>query len=181
MRRSTVITLIVAMLCIIASVLYLRPNVLLGLLKEDDAQFVVPEKVIPQERVMSEKDVEFLLALEAANYDIMLDIITDQTVLVVDKRGNGIVHHLVLHKDVKSAYRMLNRLLEQGWVEVNALNIYGQTALHLAAGKGRIEFVPLLIQNHINVMHRDTQGKKASDYAQRGQHTHLYELLKRFE
>jgi ankyrin repeat protein len=52
--------------------------------------------------------------------------------------------------------------------DVNAKNAVGQTALMLAAGRGAIRVVRVLVEAHARLNEKDRDGRTALDYAMDG-------------
>ncbi|KAG7362897.1 ankyrin repeat domain protein [Nitzschia inconspicua] len=71
-------------------------------------------------------------------------------------------------------------LLEYGKVDLNSGDYDRRTALHLAAGEGRIEIVRLLCEKGADVNVRDRWGSRPLDDAKSGGHPECVQILEKF-
>ncbi len=76
-----------------------------------------------------------------------------------DKDGNTRLHWSLVNGDVK----YITSLIKEG-DQVNSLNNLGQTPLHIAYKRGRIEMATLLIKLGADQTIRDQNGKLPSEY-----------------
>ena len=152
-----------------------------GLLARDKAQFFKlclallaenPGFVFNMQRVYPEilyhavrtEDPDFAKMLIDAGADVKIIDKIGMTLLMIAAR-NG-------HCPAEIA-----RLFIAECVDVDARNIYGYTALMMAADNGRTEIAQLLIDAHADVNASTSYGETALIYAARNGHTEIAQLL----
>lgn len=69
-------------------------------------------------------------------------------------------------------------LLGNPSIDINAANGRGLTALHMAAGRGHMNIVKILIEHSANTYKMDKTGQTAAHHARFNGHTEIYNYLK---
>lgn len=70
------------------------------------------------------------------------------------------------------------RLLHEAGADINSQDAHGQTALHVAAGRGWLDIVAVLLAHGADPDLRDCDGKAPADIAQDGGHNNVSEWLR---
>lgn len=76
----------------------------------------------------------------------------------VDKHGNTPLHLAIINNNLKSQLEIVNYLLEQEEVDVNAKNLAGQTPIYNAARTGKLQIVESLLGHGAAVNVQDSMG-----------------------
>jgi hypothetical protein len=87
------------------------------------------------------------------------------------------LEHLACRHAAEGDIFQLRMLIESG-VRVDAANYDGRTALHLAAGRGNVEMVELLLSHGADSSLKDRHGRDALDDAIDGGHARIESILR---
>jgi hypothetical protein len=91
-----------------------------------------------------------------------------------DELGEGEgIHTFALSGDILR----LRCILDSGDFNINALDDYGYAPLHLAADRGNLEIVKLLLEYHADPTIKDEDGYTPCDLAEEAGHKHIVDLL----
>ena len=74
--------------------------------------------------------------------------------------------------------RIVKKLIASRWVDLNAKEGAGRTALIRAAGRGHTDTVKALLEAAADLNVKDKEGKTALMYAKNKSHTEIVQLLK---
>ena len=101
---------------------------------------------------------------------LLVDYIHDLT-----DTGSTALHYAALRKDP----RFVMFLLKQEGVEVDTINLFGETALHWAVKADREQVVIVLLASKASPLFTDSQGASPKDWASEEGHFHLLPLFRR--
>jgi ankyrin repeat protein len=83
-----------------------------------------------------------------------------------------------VHASFKQAdHEEVERLLAYGKCQVNEIDKFGQTALHVAAFEGHLNVVDVLLRKGVNIQLQDKNGWTALHSAAHAAHLHICEKL----
>ena len=93
----------------------------------------------------------------------------------VTDMGSTVLHFAALRRDP----RFVVFLLQQEGVQVDTINVYGETALHWAVKADREQVILFLLAKGARADFLDSQGASPIDWATEEGHHHLLPLLRR--
>ncbi len=184
--KKNILVLVLACLVLAALWIYKNPEqaqqykteILAKITAEKAADEPVAKmEYVEETRTLSSEEVEFFKLVNSATAEQIIAQLTTKKIVMRDARNNSILHHLMTRKDFLTAYKVMEVLFQNN-VEVNALNNYNQTPLHIAAIKNRYQLLPLLLQNGADYTLRDIQNKRALDYGAKMGHMLVIDMLK---